>query len=228
MIRRIGSHALALSAVLAVSGPVSAQHPWEDAPTVEHAVARAVADAMPETRYPWRLNWTAFGVRGGRDIFWHLAPPGYEPIRDLPEGVYRRTGWLLVNGRSGSVAVCGDAERIGGMAVSVADLWLDEADVIEQLAARGVEATLLQSLEAEPPSDDVHPRYDAMLRAHPALRRWRLEQAGRDPVLLSAAHACTPPGTRHAIHCWITWRVTFAPETPQPGADCPLPGRYGG
>lgn len=221
---------LLLSLTVFAAAPAHAQNPWEDAATVEQAVARAVSDAMAETRYPWSLNWSAFGIRGGRDVFWHLAPPNpYIPV-PLPEGVHRRTGWISVRGRSGGVAVCGDAERIGGMSISVAGLWLGEGDVIAELTARGVRSTLVETREAVI-EDDGEGRasgyYRDLIRARPALQRWRLEQADHDPAELSAVHACTPPGTRHATHCWVTWKVVFQPDDPTPGADCPVAGRYG-
>lgn len=217
-----------LSALAVLSAaPAHAQNPWEDAATVEQAIARAVSDAMAETRYPWSLDWSAFGVRGGRDIFWHLAPPApYTPV-PLPEGVHRRTGWLNVRGRSGAVAVCGDAERIGGMAIQVADLWRGESDVIADLAARGVRATLLETRSGAV-DEDEHPYYRDLILARPALQVWRLEQTGHEPAELRATHACTPPGTRHATHCWTVWRLVFRPDAPMTGADCPLPGRHGG
>lgn len=225
--------ALAIAALWVA--PPQAVAPGTPSDTIEQAVARAVADAMPDLRYPWGLNWSAFGVRGGRDVFWGLTGPDDRPLTPLPSGLHRRMGWITVRGASGAVAVCGDLERIGGLAISVGDLWLDrgERDVVAELALYGVRATLLETREADlSRSDDaeahIHDYYRAMIGARPALRRWRLEQDGHEPADLSAVHDCTPPGTRHATHCWVTWRVAFRPDAPLPGADCPLPGRYGG
>lgn len=225
----------ALSAAIAMVAPAQLPPPGAPSDTIEQAIARTVADSMPDLRYPWRLNWGAFGVRGGRDVFWHLTGPDDQPLRPLPPGVHRRTGWITVRGGSGSVAVCGDAHRIGGMTISIASMWMGrgEHDVIAQLSLHRVRATLLETRDADLSRFD-HPEaqtdgyYRDMINARPALQRWRLERDGHQPVDLAAVHTCTPPGTRHATHCWVTWQVTFLPDDPLPGADCPLPGRYGG
>ena len=207
-------------AVLAVvaASPAAAQQPWENAATVEQAIARAVEDAMPETAYGWALNWSAFGVRGGRDIFWHLYPPKpYEP-EPLPEGVHRRTGWLSVNGRSGDVTLCGDADRVGMMEIEISDAWLGQSDVIAELEARGVSAVLTSEVPVRPrpgrTADDAETdhHHAAMLARFPVLRTWRLTKAGLGPVDLTAFHGCTPPGTRSATRCWMTWTVLFRPD----------------
>ena len=201
----------------------SVQQPWDPAATVEQGIARAVADAMLDLRYPFRLDWGAFGVRGGRDIFWHLAPPGAHPLNPPPPGTHRRTGWLSVAGRSGDVVVCGDDERIGGMAVSVSDVWLGRSDVIRELADKGVVATLVESREGDlgEPGTDAWPgaTYRAEATRYPAHRLWRLEREGREPAVLIASYRCTPPGTRHATSCGMTWTVLFRPDDPLPGWD---------
>jgi hypothetical protein len=223
-----------LTAALAglfIPAVANAQHPWQPAATIEQAIARAVADAMPDLRYPYHLRWSAFGVRGGRDIFWHLAPPGPHPLHPPPSGTYRRTGWLSVAGRSGDVVVCGDDGRIGGMAVSVSDIWLGRSDVIRELADKDVTATLIESLEADlaaverdhGPAGDA---YHAEVTRYPAQRLWRLERDGREPADLIASYQCTPPGTRHATSCRMTWTVLFRPDEPLSGWDvCLAAGR---
>lgn len=223
-----------LTAALAglfIPAAAQAQQPWQSAATVEQAIARAVADAMPDLRYPFRLDWSAFGVRGGRDIFWHLAPPGTHPLNPPPPGTHRRTGWLSVAGRSGDVAVCGDDERIGGMAVSVSDNWLGRSDVIQELADRSVTATLVESREAdlgglETDHGPAGESYHAVVTRYPAHRLWRLEREGREPANLIASYRCTPPGTRHATRCKMTWSVLFRPDEPLPGWEvCLAAGR---
>jgi hypothetical protein len=208
---------------LAFPAIANAQHPWEPAATVEQAIARAVADAMPDLRYPYLLRWRAFGVRGGRDIFWHLAPPGPHPLHPPPAGTHRRAGWLSVAGGQGNVAVCGDDERIGAMAFSVSDIWLDRSDVIRELADKGVAATLVESREAdlgEPGAENWPGRaYRDEATRYPAHRLWTLERDGREPAHLTAAYQCTSPEMKHAISCKMTWTVLFRPDEPVPGWD---------
>lgn len=212
--------------LVSAASPAFAQQPGEPSATVEQAVARAVADAMPDLRYPWALNWSAFGVRGGRDIFWHLAPPG-PGTTDAPPGTRRRTGWLSVSGRSGDVAVCGNDEQISGMAISVSDIWLGRSDVIRELADRGVAATLIESREATLAFDDgsAGEHYLAHITRYPAQRRWRLEREGREPADLTAVFSCTSPGTRSATSCRMTWNVQFRPDESSPEQAHCLPGR---
>lgn len=218
-------------ASLYIPAVANAQHPWQPAATIEQAVARAVADAMPDLRYPYLLRWSAFGVRGGQDVFWHLAPPGAHPLHPPPPGTHRRTGWLSVGGGQGDVAVCGNDERIGGMAISVSDLWLDRSDVIRELADKGVVATLMETRVADldiletdhGPAGDA---YHAEVTRYPAHRLWRLEREGREPADLTATYQCTPPGTRHATSCRMTWTVLFRPAEPLPDWDaCLAAGR---
>lgn len=223
--------ALPLMALLATT-PALAQNPWEDSTSVEQAVARAIADAMPVSRYDWSLRWDAFGIRGGRDVFWHLYDPQPYYRTPLPEGVHKRTGWLSVNGRSGDVQVCGDADIISQLSFEVSDLWLGESDLIEDLAAQGVAATLTEDIARRPSlrdgfGDPHEPGgyYEGLIGRHPALRTWRLEQAEHEPVDLNAVYSCTPPGTRSATRCWMVWTVTFRPDERAEGAEPCLPPR---
>ncbi len=96
----------ALLSLLILAAPTAAlaQTPWEPSATIEQAVARTIADAQPDLRYLWALDWSAFGVRGGRDVFWHLAPPRTYERTPAPPGVTRRSGWLSVGGKSGLLA----------------------------------------------------------------------------------------------------------------------------
>ena len=218
--------ALAPVLCLALAPPSADAQVWDSAATVEYAVARITADSMSDPRHAWSLNWGPFGVRLNRLVSWHLGEPDAELMPGPPEGVYRRPGWLTVNGRTGAVSVCGDADRVGGMALSMAALWLGEGDLIEALTALGVRSTLLRSQPAAA-LEDVHDHYNRLLGARPAFREWRLERDGREPVSLSETYACTPPGTRHATHCWVVWRITYRPDAPLPGGTCLMPGRQG-
>lgn len=218
---------IALALAIAPSSAL-AQHAGEHAATVEQAIARAIATATPDLRYPWALDWNAFGVRGGRDIFWHLAPPGPDQREPSPPGVHRRTGWFNVRGASGGVEVCGDADRIGTLSFDVPDLWSGQSDVIRELAAGGVTATLLILRPAVPPprgSDDggSDTHYRRILSRYPVFRRWRLDRTGYEPVTLTAARRCTPPDTRSATSCSVTWTVTFRPDENRPGVERCLP-----
>lgn len=201
--------------------------PGQPSATVEQAVARAIADALPALRYPWGLDWSAFGVRGGRDVFWHLTGPAPYSSVPLPEGVHRRTGWFNVRGRSGSVDVCGDAERIASLTFSVSELWLGQADLIEELARRNVRATLAETRTADlsdaDPRGDVGDYYREIVLARPAHQRWRLDRADHEPAILTADYVCSPPGTRSAVQCNMVWRIVFRPDEAEDRADCPLP-----
>ncbi len=207
--------------LLAAASPALAQNPWEDSTTVEQAIARAITDAQPDLRYPWALNWSAFGIRGGRDVFWHLAPPKPYERTPTPPGVTRRSGWLSVRGRSGGVIACGDDGQVGALYIEIADIWLGEADLVAELTARGFSVTETARREAIPIGDEDDGRgsvyYNGLLSQHPAFQSWRLERAGYEPLALSAAYRCTPPGTRHATHCDMQWTVVFRPDDrPEP------------
>lgn len=208
----------ALLSLLILAAPTTAlaQNPWEPSTTVEQAIARAIAEAQPDLRYPWALNWSAFGVRGGRDVFWHLAPPKpYEP-NPPPPGVTRRSGWLNVRGRSGGVIACGGEERVGALYIDVGDLWLGDANLVAELTAQGFVVTETARREAIPIGDEDDGRgsahYNALLARAPAFQSWRLERQGFEPVELSASHRCTPPGTRSATTCEMQWTIVFRPD----------------
>lgn len=193
----------------------------EPSATVEQAIARAASDSMP--RSDGSLNWSAFGVWGRRDVFWHLNDPKPYHRVPLPEGVHQRTGWLQVGGRTGDVTICGDADRIGQMSIEVGDLWLGESDVIVELNALGVAATPdVSRTEVAAPDltrDDegyVAPYYAEMINRYPARQVWRLEKSGAEPVELRVDYRCTPPGARSATSCDMTWSVLFRPDEPRP------------
>ncbi|MES2834771.1 MAG: hypothetical protein V4707_08700 [Pseudomonadota bacterium] len=208
----------ALLSLLMFAAPTAAlaQNPWEPSATIEQAVARTIAEAQPDLRYPWALDWSAFGVRGGRDVFWHLAPPKpYEP-NPAPPGVTRRSGWLNVRGRSGGVIACGGDERVGALYIDIGDTWLGEADLVAELRARGFAVTETTMYPARPIGDEDDGRgsahYNSLLARHPAFQSWRLERPGFEPLDLSASYRCTPPGTRSATRCEMQWTVTFRPD----------------
>lgn len=200
--------------MLAAAVPALAQHPGEPSATVEQAVARAIVDAMPDLRYPWALDWTAFGLRGGRDVFWHLAPPVPYHREPPPPGVTWRTGWLTVRGRTGDVRVCGDADRVGALHIGMSDIWLGEGDLIQELEARGVRVvpTARRDAIALSAADGGSDHYNALLTRRPALQTWRLERPGHEAVDLAAAWRCTPPGTRSATRCGTEWTIVFRPD----------------
>lgn len=208
----------ALLSLLILAAPTAAlaQTPWEPSATIEQAVARTIADAQPDLRYPWSLDWSTFGVRGGRDVFWHLAPPRTYERTPAPPGVTRRSGWLSVGGKSGGVIACGDDERVGALFITVSDLWLDAAGLGAELEARGFAVPETARRDAHPIGDEDDGQgsahYNGLLARHPAFQSWRLERPGFEPVDLSAGYLCTPPGTRHATHCEMEWTVVFRPD----------------
>ena len=218
---------LILAAALpTLSGPVSAQQPWELASTVEQAVARALADAMVHSRYG-QPTWAGFGVHGGRDVYWHLVGPTSDP----PGPFLRRTGWLAVGGRTGSVAVCGDATAVHAFAIAVSDIWLaSEEAMMTALNARGITAELLMSQEFPSTlrNDDRNGYYGTLLRERPAYREWRVSRPDYAPAVLTAGRACTPPGTRSATQCWMKWtlyrRPDYSRNTRLPTENCPTGG----
>ena len=83
---------------------------------------------------------------------------------------------------------------------------------------RGVSAVLTSEIPVRPrpgrTADDAETdhHHAAMLARFPVLRTWRLTKAGLGPVDLTAFHGCTPPGTRSATRCWMTWTVLFRPD----------------
>lgn len=208
----------ALLSLLIVAAPTVAlaQNSWEPSATIEQAVARAIAEAQPDLRYPWALDWSAFGVRGGRDLFWHLAPPKPYERTPAPPGVTRRSGWLNVRGRSGGVLVCGDDERVGALYIDIADIWLGEADLVTELETRGFTVTETARRDALLIRDEDDGRgsahYNGLLMERPAYQSWRLERAGFEPLVLSGSYRCTPPGTRSATSCRMQWTVVFRPD----------------
>lgn len=202
--------------ILAAATGARAQTPVTPSTSIEQAVARAIAEATPDLRYPHALDWSAFGVRGGRDIFWHLAPPKpYEPVPP-PAGVTRRSGWLSVRGRSGGVIACGDETRVGALFVDISGHWLGEADLLSELRAQGFVVAETALRPAHPIGDEDDGRgsahYNSLLARHPAFQSWRLEKPGFEPVDLSATYTCTRPGTRSATSCGMQWTVVLRPD----------------
>jgi hypothetical protein len=196
-----------LAALAAVAGSARAQTPDDYANSAETGAARAIAESMPDLQYPWQLDWGAFGVYASRDIQWHLWPPG------PTEGVTRRTGWMTVNGRSISVSVCGDDERVGALMLETSDIWLGDGDLKPELEALGLTVRELERRERHP-LFEVDPRegwewpdWVGKVSERPGYRLYRLEQPGHEPAFLTASYLCTPPGTRHATHCSMTWTV---------------------
>jgi len=179
-------------------------------PTLEQGIAVAIARAMPDIRYPWQLDWSAFGNYASRDIRWNLTGPRDDARPSDSPRVTRRTGWIEVRGASASVAACGDDDRVGAMMIETNGFRVGDGDLTAELAEAGVVATLLEqqdlpALLTEPGADDLPRGYAELASARPAYQLMRLEQSGREPALLSASYVCTPPGTRSATRCTIHW-----------------------
>ncbi len=218
-----------LAVLIVMADPGDAREEAERRNRIEPLIAEAVAASMPDLRYPWQLEWRAFGTYASREIRWHLTParPGYER-NPPPEGVTRRTGWIS-NGATASVAVCGDDEEVGAMMIETSDLWLGDGDLAPELAALGVSATLVESQAHHPITlaqqarADGWPDWARSVSDYPGYRVWRLQREGREPVLLTASYICTPPGTRHATHCSMAWTVEYRPASERRSEPC-LPG----
>ena len=226
--------AVALIAI-SLAATQAASTPDADLPTVEQAIARAIAAAMPDERYPWQLEWSPFGSYASRDIRWHLVGPvaGYERSPS-PPGVTRRTGWMTISGRSVSVAACGNDDRVGALMLETDDFWLHDSDLGAELSDAGVTATLIEQRDRPALLDqvreegrDIHPSYRAQVTAVPAYRLYRLERAGREPAFLTAEYRCTPPGTRSATHCGMHWTTELRAGAAPRSELCVAPAQPG-
>ena len=201
---------------------LSLTSPSQAAP-VEQSIARVIDVSLPENQYDWALDWSPFGVRLGREARWHLPDPAADDRDDLPDGVYRRVGWISEDGASGGIAACGDETRVHSLAIGMSGLWLGRGDLVAELAALGVTATEVSRNEAVMP--EGADEYDRSLRlGAPARIVWSLRKAGHGDATLAADHACTPPGMRSAPRCWTRYTVQFRPTDPE-AIDCVLPGR---
>lgn len=196
--------------------------PPQTAP-VEQAVARAIAVSLPESQYDWAMDWGPYGVRLGREARWHLSEPLADDEDDLPDGVYRRVGWISRDGAASGVTACGDATRVHALIVSVSSLSLGRGDIAAELAALGVNATETSRTEAIMPqgADD----YDRALRLRePARIVWTLKKPGHDEATLTADYRCTRPGMRSAPRCRTHFTVNYRPADREP-MPCDPPGR---
>jgi hypothetical protein len=210
---------LAAFAFVATLG-ASAQSAWLD-----QAAARVLDLALPPQAYDWSMRWSPFGVRLGREVRWHLSEPGYDAgQRDLEPGVYRRVGWLSHEGRTLSVAACGDDSDVRALAVSATDTELNHEGVIEALGPLGFAAVEI-SREAAVLTPEMD-QTDLSLRQTPARVAWMLTKAGHGEALLVSEHVCTPPGMASAPRCWVRLTLQFGAEDEAPTA-CPMPGRWG-
>jgi hypothetical protein len=192
---------------------------------VEQAIARTIHISLPNDAYDWAMDWSPFGVRLGREARWHLSEPGADDQDRLPDGVYRRVGWISQDGASGGIAACGDETRVHSLAIAMSDTWLGRSDLIAELSDLGVAATEVSRREAVMPEGASD--YDRSLRRRaPARIVWTLRKAGHGDATLTADHGCTSPGMRSAARCWTHYTVQFRPADPDV-IECALPGRYG-
>ena len=192
---------------------------------VEQAIARVIDVSLPDDRYDWAMDWSPFGVRLGREARWHLSEPMADDEDGLPDGVYRRVGWISQDGASGGIAACGDGTRVHSLVIAMSGTWLGRSDLIAELSALGVTATEVSRREAVMPEGaSDHDR--SLRRRAPARVVWTLQKPGHGEAILAADHGCTPPGTRSAPRCRTHYTVQFRPADPQ-AIECPLPGRQG-
>lgn len=164
-------------------------------------------------------------MRLGREVRWHLSEPGYDAGQPgLEPGVFRRVGWLPLEGRTASVAVCGDDSEVRALALSAADHELDHDGVIAAVRALGLGAVEVSREAAALTPGMVET--GRSLRRTPARVAWMLTKAGHGEALLISEHVCTPPDMASAPRCWVRLRLQFGAEGEAP-MDCPLPGRFG-
>lgn len=224
----------AVAAAVFLPMPAQAQQPWEPAANVEQALARIIDDALPRADQDWALTWCGFGVRGGRDVFWHMFTPEQAQATAARAQQFR-SGWLSAGGAGGDVMVCGDRTRIRSLSLSTSDIWLGREDVVDLLGRRGIAAILIETRERPPTpgetgSNGRGAHYRSMLDRYPGYRKWRIEAPRRTPAELVAVHGCTPPGTRSATQCRMTWTLHFAADGTDAPHDAAAPcldlGRY--
>lgn len=218
--RHVLGAALSGALAVALSPSASAQAPDLDAETVD-AVAELIFAVLPDDVSADGISWDAAAVRASprQGLHWHLAAPdAYEGEFSGPDA-YRRSGWIETTGRQISVAACGTADAITGLAFRFRDEDAGEA-LAAALTAQG--ATVEQIGETIPGVSDY-----SDFRIDPAERsmRYAVAAAGRPPASFGAAVSCTPVGSRAARMCWTNVSFAFTPDDPQ-GIACVNPGRY--
>lgn len=212
---------LTLAVVLAgVALPATARQDDDEA-SLERAIARVMADAMPTERRPRARDWSEFERRTSADLVWSILPPN-GPAGAPQDCVHGRTGWFSVRGASAEILACGDNQQIEALSVEVDGLWLGGNDLVEELELRGVTAVLQHSIEAPAPrrgsrDSRSNGHFRSLLSRYPASRLWRLERPEEGAAILTADWRCTQPGTRSATRCSMTWNLAFAPTEPAQG-----------
>lgn len=174
---------VAALAALCLIAPASAQEEV-DAPTqLDHAVARAIAVVMGETAYEsWTFQWGPLGVRGNREINWHLAGPDE---RADDRGVFKRNGWVHVEGSNVGVQVCGSAQDVRVLA------FRDNRTTAERARRRLVAALQSAEIRVERIGDE----------------EFELGAEGRFPARLRIHGDCTGPYSAAAQRCWATYTL---------------------
>lgn len=216
----VASTALAGAAALAAGA--GAQAPDLEAERVG-AVADLILEVLPEEGRSDELSWYAVAVRTGSNpgLHWHLAEPdAYEGEFSGPDA-YRRTGWIETTGRQTSLAACGTADLITGLAFRFGEEDAGEV-LIAALSDHGTTVKQIGEVTRPLDLDD-----NSELGVDPAERstRYALAAPGRPPAAFEATVSCTPLGSRAARRCWTNVSVTFAPDDPQ-AIVCLNPGHY--
>lgn len=207
---------LACIAALTLSAaPAMAQQPWERAANLEQALARIIDDALPRTDQDWGLTWRSFGLRGGRDVFWHMLSPE-DAREDLARDLHRRTGWLDAENGDADIVLCGDATTVQMLTLSTSSIREGRGDLDAELSKRRIVATLIRHDRGRTSGNDFdldlrHDDRDRTRLSRSSHREWRIQAPGRHPATLIADHGCTPPGTRHATMCRTRWALIFTP-----------------
>lgn len=195
--------------------------PSQTAP-IERAIARAIAASLPGSQYDWAMRWGPYGVRLGREARWRLSEPLADDQDDLPDGVYRRVGWITQDGGSTGIAACGDAAQVYALVLSTSHLWSGRSDVATELSDLGVTATETSRTEAVAPEGASDYERSLHLR-EPGRIVWRLEKPGHDDATLTAEYRCTRPGMRSAPRCGTRFTVYYRPADAEP-LTCVPPG----
>lgn len=153
-------------------------------------MAETIAAAGSRTGDPIPDSWYAVGIRA-RHAHWHLAEP------DGQDGLFRRTGWIGVDGRQAGIAACGPVAGVAALGFQFHGE--SGAPLLDALSAIGT----LSSEDA--PGEPV----------------WKFEPEGHVPARISFSVSCTPEGSAAGRHCRT--RVIAAYEGDPRRTSCRAP-----
>jgi hypothetical protein len=185
--------------------------------------AELMLRTMPETGDAhWALSWGSMATRvSAGPAHWRLADPDAHEGGFSGPDAFRRTGWLAASGRQASVAVCGGAELVTGLAFRFNDPEVGET-LAAALTAQGATVELTEALAPAMPSE-LDPELGPDERE--TSFRYSVAAPDRRPAAFQVDTSCTSPRSRAAQRCWSNVSVTLVPDDPQVPA-CVNPGRY--